>query len=680
MDKILPAYPLFIVDPYFSIWSATDVPTRANAVSWYGKEKPCYGILSLKTAKERKSYVFLGKLEGFEELRCTAVEITAFSTIYHFETENFKFRAEFISPLLPDDLEVASCPACYLKYEIEAECCFEEVTVALCLYEKLCYDTAEDRTVRGDAFRFAGKEVAYFGLNRQQYLNHAADAKGADWGYYYIYADSAYFTDISGVRALQYGGALQYPQKDERKYLIGVNKYKNIKTAVGRFIVAFDDVCSVNYFGKFLKCYYFSEGRNIFDALRFYDNDAENIFKKCQAFDDQLKTAAKDYGNAYLNVLYASLRQSVGAQEIVKDDAGRTLFLSKECGSNGCIATVDVSYPSLPLYYMYNPQLIKGMLYPILDFAGTQAWEYDFAPHDAGVYPYCVGQYYGIKKNRTGRYCRGTDYWQEYGVGVLPFYYQYPAGGELYDIDKQMPVEECGNMLIMCALLEKDTGFLKKYYPLLKKWADYLFRAGWLPSNQLCTDDFAGHQDKNMNLAVKSAVGLAAFAKICNILGEDGGKYRKEAESRAKSIEKTGMPLPRSFRGEPYSLKYNLYCDLLLKTNLFEKSVAEKEVECYLQNMNEYGVPLHSGVTYTKSDWMIWVAALTEDKEKQIKFINCLDRFLSKNKDAIPFSDWFDTYTGLAIRNNAKQAFQNRTVQGGCFAILCLKESLQRND
>lgn len=85
----------------------------------------------------------------------------------------------------------------------------------------------------------------------------------------------------------------------------------------------------------------------------------------------------------------------MAAHKIVEDRKGRTLFLSKECNSDGCIATADVSYPSAPLYLLYAPELVNGMLYPIFDFARMDAWEYDFAPHDAGIYPYCLGQLYG---------------------------------------------------------------------------------------------------------------------------------------------------------------------------------------------------------------------------------------------------------------------------------------------
>ena len=71
----------------------------------------------------------------------------------------------------------------------------------------------------------------------------------------------------------------------------------------------------------------------------------------------------------------------------IADENGEMVFLSKENDSNGCIGTVDVSYPSIPLMLMYNPELVRALCRPILRFANMPVWKGDFAPHDVGRYP-----------------------------------------------------------------------------------------------------------------------------------------------------------------------------------------------------------------------------------------------------------------------------------------------------
>lgn len=121
----------------------------------------------------------------------------------------------------------------------------------------------------------------------------------------------------------------------------------------------------------------------------------------------------------------------------------------------------------------------------------------------------------------------------------LPLYYLYPKNSNLYSLEKQMPVEECGNMLILTAAANLAGGndtILSENFDLLKKWADYLGQNGLLPENQLCTDDFAGHLEKNSNLSLKANFGIAAFAAICERLGkkEEAKKYMEKARRHAE--------------------------------------------------------------------------------------------------------------------------------------------------
>ena len=42
--RILPAYPLFVKDPNFSLWSVTEELNKSHVQSWWGAEKRIYGF------------------------------------------------------------------------------------------------------------------------------------------------------------------------------------------------------------------------------------------------------------------------------------------------------------------------------------------------------------------------------------------------------------------------------------------------------------------------------------------------------------------------------------------------------------------------------------------------------------------------------------------------------------
>lgn len=667
MKRLLPAYPLFVKDPYYSIWAQTEKLNEKDVIFWTGAEKRLLGYI--KT--EGKVYSFLGKDERFEKAEQLDLSVTAFTTDYLFNAGNAQLKLSFVSPVPPNHLRLMSCPVCYLKYEVTG---VKSAEIVLAVGQNVCYNGEKLREVRGGAVRMDGYQTAFFGLKRQMPLSDDSDRFGADWGYWYLSGERAYYTDIKGLDCY-FNGEEFHPSVNEgsEKFLLSCSSARS-----GKIMLAFDDTVSVRYFGEFLKGFYL-EGNTIFQALDETFTHFDEIDSFLSGFDAELLNRSSAYGKEYYDVLCASLRQSVAAHKLVKDKSGELLFFSKECYSNGCMGTVDVSYPSMPLYLLFNPELIKAMLRPVFRFAAMPVWKYDFAPHDVGAYPNCCGQVYGLRGDKDaflGDMLAISETQTRFPI------WQLPAAAEIYDFKYQMPVEECANVIIMLAAATAEDGnlnFVEREWETLKKWVDYLVKYGLKPETQLCTDDFSGHLKNNLNLAIKSTVGIGCYAELCKALKFESEYkiYRNTAKKFAAEIVKFSnsfghSPLTWDAGGETYSLKYNLAFDKILGLNLFPSDFCESEVNYYLTQKNAYGIPLDNRAEFTKSDWLMWTAALTDDWNKRRKIIGGLYKYLTESEDRLPFGDWYDTKTGRLI------GFRNRTVQGGCFILLM--DDKEKND
>ncbi|MDY2651577.1 MULTISPECIES: glutaminase domain-containing protein [Eisenbergiella] len=64
---------------------------------------------------------------------------------------------------------------------------------------------------------------------------------------------------------------------------------------------------------------------------------------------EPLKKAKTIGGADYVFLCNMSYRHVIAAHKLIMDEKGEVIFLSKENDSNGCIGTVDISYPSAPL-------------------------------------------------------------------------------------------------------------------------------------------------------------------------------------------------------------------------------------------------------------------------------------------------------------------------------------------
>lgn len=572
----------------------------------------------------------------------TKVALSATQTLYTFEPGPVSLNVTFTAPLLMDDLELLSRPINYIDYDVksldgkdhEVEIYFE-MTPQWAVNE----DNQEVIVKSGTT----GK-VDYLksGTTAQPILEKKGDNVRIDWGYAYLasaeegssLAISDYLTAKEAFltqSVVPNTGKVTGRMPKTRPVMTFTQSLNTSNNSSGYLMIGYDDRYSIQYFGQNLKAFWAQDGTTIAQALTSAATNHEDIFQRCIRFDNRLwDEAVNAGGKKYADLCVLAYRQSIAAHKLTQDDQGNWLFLSKENFSNGSIGTVDVTYPSAPLFLKYNPDLLKGMLNPIFYYTESGKWTKPFAAHDVGTYPKANGQTYG----------------------------------------GDMPVEESGNMLILTAAIAEKEGnadYAQAHWEALTTWANYLMENGLDPENQLCTDDFAGHFAHNANLSIKAIMGIASYGRLASLLGKEdiAEKYLSEAKKMAVQWEEMandGDHYKLTFdKAGTWSQKYNLVWDKLLGFDIFPPEIVNQEIPYYLSVQNRYGLPLDNRRTYTKSDWIVWTATLAKDQETFQKFIDPLHDYVTSTPDRVPMSDWYETPDATQV------GFQARSVVGGYF-------------
>ena len=579
----------------------------------------------------------------------TSANVMPTQTYYTFECGGVKLDVIFTAPLLMDNLDLMSRPVNYVTYQVAST---DGKPHEVGVYFETTPQWAQHRIfqpVQCELKETAGQYLLKTGTKEQKILGRRGDDVMIDWGYFYMACDKGKTVQIGKsdevknqfkqATALKNScdPSLSGDLTVELEVLAIAQDLGQVagETTSGYILLGYDDLYAIQYFGENRRPYWNRKGdKTIEGELNAAATEYAGIMDRCADFDVQLMNkAAAVGGKKYAELCALAYRQAIAAHKLIEDKEGNLIFLSKENFSNGSIGTVDISYPSVPLFLVYNTDLAKGLMNHIFYYSESGKWTKPFAAHDIGTYPLANGQTYG----------------------------------------GDMPVEESGNMLTMAAavcMIDGNADYAAKHWEVMTTWANYLLEHGMDPENQLCTDDFAGHFAHNTNLSVKAIMGIAAYGKMAEMLGKKdiAATYLGKAKQMAQQWEQMaadGDHYKLTFdKAGTSSLKYNMVWDKLFKTDLFADDIYNKELAYYPTKANKYGVPLDNRADYTKSDWILWVASLTDDPAVFGQLVDPVWRYANETPSRVPISDWHMTSSGH------QRGFQARSVVGGYFMPL----------
>ncbi|MCJ1387678.1 hypothetical protein MMC18_000521 [Xylographa bjoerkii] len=348
------------------------------------------------------------------------------------------------------------------------------------------------------------------------------------------------------------------------------------------------------------------------DVLTFHYFDYENAAQLATNYSSQLSLDAFESGaDDYVDIVALSARQAMGACVFAGTEDSPILFM-KEISSDGNTQTIDVIYPAFPFFLYTNPRWLAYLLEPLIEHTLSGQYPNKYAMHDLGTH----------FPNATG----------------------HPDGNDEY-----MPVEECGNILIMgLALvnsLKYDTSgsagsiwatlgsnalstnpessvfslnisssgntifglddrwggsakgtkqaekWVKKSYSLWKQWTEYLIEFTLEPHNQLSTDDFAGWLALQTNLALKGIIGVNAMSALSEVIGEseDAKYYKNISDTYITKWEEFGI----SRDGTHAKLAYDWYGSWTTLYNLYADSLLCFHLDDHSSPINQHPISTH---------------------------------------------------------------------------------------
>lgn len=674
----------------------------------------------LSTKSEAKTYMLMGfpgdGVDGAERaIRHDLPTFTSTHTTFNLIAGDVEFLLDFFSPVSPKNYTRQSMPYSYLS-----------VSAKVASPHQIQIFSAIDNTWTGQGSAPHGnlthsQGVATFDVhNPYEVMFDEHGESQALWGHTVfsaLYNDPAsevsesqlatsgcgaakslYSKFVKDGKIQSEGAPFGCPTDALYSHVYNLDKVQSSSTVT--FAVGLYQESTISYLDEPQTYYFRSEFPTISSSIRAFFEDLLPATEESHKLDDLIRTNGDAISSNYTDILFASVRQSFAAIQLTIPSATLSTKPSdvnaflKEISSDGNVNSVDVLYPTFPIWLVLAPEYIQLTLQPLLAYLVRPdcGWTRKELPHDLGnQYPNATGHNDNRLEVLMGR-------------------------------EENMPIQVTSSlfsMLLSYVNATNDTAFPARFSGergrwILETYADMLVEKGLHPPSQLTTVDALHSIANTTQLAISAAIGVSAAGALLGLqnytiagaemmrkLVEDGesmgvisssppGHDDRDDKGSKHFTYDYGLRSPSSF-----SLEFPLFADKLAnlgKGNTFAREAYEMQSTFYdsllnpdpepSNNHNEY-LPLalrySSQATWGIVDWSFWAAASVRDtikgKEVVKGVVDGVWKFLMKGggldgkQGAVPFGTKYEVdgvERGKWIGNRA------RSTVGAVWALLAL--------
>ena len=400
-----PSYPLAVRNPYLSTWmpgkSVAHLPSSSPQF-WAGQSLT-WGIM---VRVDGVTYNVMGIPNGVKNTRSAVVKGASYSsthTIFTLTAGNADLKLDFFSPVSSSNYLRQSLPFSYFTIKASSMT-GSNVQVYSDIDESWCGQSTDITWTIDHA-----NSTAMFTLSVLDAYTYSENEKAqALWG------DTIFASGPSNQSTLSSeAGDPNVVRKNfaangtltgaiapwKKGGIVGIaHELGSVKDGSSvTYVVGYVREQAVNYLGQAYTGYFRHLYPNTINALSYFLDDYEDANTESVILDDQILIKSIEVsGQKYADIVTLSLRQAYGGIDLVipEDtlDADGILAFIKEISSDGNANTVDVIFACLPLYFAMNPEYIRLLIAPVVQYLATGAWKQPYVIHDIGRhYPNATG-------------------------------------------------------------------------------------------------------------------------------------------------------------------------------------------------------------------------------------------------------------------------------------------------